>query len=381
VKILLSAYTGLGNFVLKTPMIKLLREQYPQASIDLIAGNGFGAELVLGNSQLINHIHRLKIDASAWQRLCFFAALRQQQYDYLLLPFDADHRFLRIGAIIAHIKHTIRHTRLDWAALEKTPQPTTIVYPKWTQLRQTKVPLLPNRHEIDLNLDLLQCLNQIEQGKKNDKTTICATENGNITPSTTPTTFVQYEPNEAILTHYGIAPQQYIVLQAGAANGLYKAKVWSPDNFIALIPRLLQQYQQPILLVGDDGDKRVFIAPIAAAFAHEPRVINTAGETNFAQLLTLLANARVVICHDSGVMHLADALNVPLLALYGPTDHARTHPRRNTSHTLIAHTPYKGIMHYFATHEAALEKQGIGHQAMQSISPDMIMETLHQMHI
>ncbi len=332
--ILLSAYTGLGNFVLKTPLIAALHEAFPHIGLDLIAGNGFGAEQVLGNnSPLLRHVHQLPLRASWQQKLRFFWALRSYNYDYLLLPFDADHRFLRIGAAIAGIKRVLRHS-------DKT--------------------LLLDRHEIDLNLDLLEQL----------------LPSGNTIVWRTLDTFVQYEPDQLVLSHWGLAAQQYIVLQLGAANGLYAAKVWLPGRFEALIAWLLKNYRFPIVLVGDVGDNKVFVEPVAAAFVGEKRLINTAGRTDFGALVNLLAQARAVVCHDSGVMHLADALRTPLLALYGPTDYKRTHPRRHSSHTLLSDTPYKGIMRGFATDEAALQQLGIGHSAMDGISVAMVVEKL-----
>lgn len=357
-------------------MLAALRRQYPQATIHLIADNRFGAESILGNShnQFIDGIHYLKADANWLQKMLFFIALRRQKYDYLLLPFDADRRFLRVGAIIAGIKHLIRHrmaydTPIAAHNIPKANNVIPIIKQKNALQTQYLVALLPNRHEIDLNLDLLKALKQLTLPKIN-----AGIDNYfDDTTEVNKATFVHYEPQMSVLTHYQIIAKQYIVIQPGAANGLYAAKVWSAAKFKDLINALLQNYPFPIILVGDAGDERVFVAPIAATFAHEPRLINTAGTTDFQTLLTLLANARLLICHDSGIMHLADALNTQLIALYGPTDYMRTHPRRATSHTLVSDTPYKQIMHYLATDEAMLAAQGIGHVAMDGISVEMLM--------
>ena len=53
-KIILSAYTGLGNFILKTPLIKSLKEIHPNCQIHILLGNSWGVENVLKKSNFIN---------------------------------------------------------------------------------------------------------------------------------------------------------------------------------------------------------------------------------------------------------------------------------------------------------------------------------------
>ena len=55
-------------------------------------------------------------------------------------------------------------------------------------------------------------------------------------------------------------------------------------------------------------------------------VISLMGKTDFGQMVSILQNSEAVIAHDSGLMHLANALNRPLIALFGPTDFTRTRP-------------------------------------------------------
>ena len=152
-KILISAYTGLGNFVLKTPMIGTLKKLYPDAQIDLIAGNDFGTEYVLKGANWIHKTHTLKTTASWSEKTRFFWALRKEQYDLLLLPFDACRSFLNVGSYIAGVKQRVRHidvhghgTKPRLALLRKF-----VMYP-----RTIYIPTLPSRHEIDLNYDLLE---------------------------------------------------------------------------------------------------------------------------------------------------------------------------------------------------------------------------------
>ena len=67
-RILVFAYHGLGNFIMYTPALRLLRERYPHARIDLQVGNNTGCEDVLEGAGLFDNIYDLPYTAglSAW---------------------------------------------------------------------------------------------------------------------------------------------------------------------------------------------------------------------------------------------------------------------------------------------------------------------------
>ena len=223
-------------------------------------------------------------------------------------------------------------------------------------VKTTKVEVLPNRHETALNVDLLTALTHT------DTTSL-------------PATSIYYQAKPQTLIGFGLH-QPYIVVQPGAANGVFNVKAWHPKHFIALIDKLNKQYpSHKIVIVGDKGDNETAIKHIYRQLSTQQQqaIINTAGQTTINDLLNILALAQLVICHDSGVMHLADALSVPLIALYGPTDYARTCPLRATSAVLMSNTPYKNAMHHFALTEANLAQQGIAHKAMDGISVEQVL--------
>src|SRR5215210_3202615 len=67
-RILVFAYHGLGNFIMYTPALRLLRERYPHARIDLQVGNNTGCEDVLAGAGLFDNIYNLPYSAGlrAW---------------------------------------------------------------------------------------------------------------------------------------------------------------------------------------------------------------------------------------------------------------------------------------------------------------------------
>ena len=112
-----------------------------------------------------------------------------------------------------------------------------------------------------------------------------------------------------------------VALAPGAAFG--PAKEWLAANYAALIDLLAQRYKAECVLVGSAGERLKCEAVVAAS--REGALI-AAGETNVGELLALLSLCDGFAGNDSGSMHVAGALGIPTVGLYGSTNPARTGP-------------------------------------------------------
>ena len=113
-----------------------------------------------------------------------------------------------------------------------------------------------------------------------------------------------------------------IGINPGAAFG--QAKCWLPDRFREVIKRLSAKCpSHRILVFGDLGHKKL-IQTICSGLSSQ--VINLSGQTDLRELMALIALCSVFLTNDSGPMHIADSLNVPLVALFGSTDPIVTGP-------------------------------------------------------
>jgi heptosyltransferase-2 len=116
-------------------------------------------------------------------------------------------------------------------------------------------------------------------------------------------------------------PRFLVGLAPGATFG--EAKRWPPGRFGALADRLIGALDADVLIFGSAAE-RPLAEQIGAAMKHTP--VSTAGETSLRQLLALMATCRLIVTNDSGPMHLAAALGVPLVAVFGSTDERATGP-------------------------------------------------------
>lgn len=107
----------------------------------------------------------------------------------------------------------------------------------------------------------------------------------------------------------------------GAAYGT--AKRWLPGRFADAANRVARVLGGSVAIFGS-GAERELCASVAAAV--EAPVKNFAGETSLAEFIELAAACRVYLTNDSGAMHIASALGVPTVAIFGATDDTTTGP-------------------------------------------------------
>lgn len=120
--------------------------------------------------------------------------------------------------------------------------------------------------------------------------------------------------------HGGRWREPVVGMIPGAARG--PSKRWPAEHFIAA-GRMFRQDGFRIALFGGPDDRDV-CAAIAAGLGGD--VINKAGGTTLLEWATLMSACRLVVANDSGGMHLAAALDRPVVALYGMTDPEKTGP-------------------------------------------------------
>jgi ADP-heptose:LPS heptosyltransferase len=117
--------------------------------------------------------------------------------------------------------------------------------------------------------------------------------------------------NEACLADLKLPDLRFALIHPGAKHGV---KLWPAEYFAEVVRHLIRHHNLMVLVTGSAGEASIGERVVAEGGG---RAINLAGKTTIAQLIALLAKAAVVVCNDSGPMHLAGLLNKPTLALFG----------------------------------------------------------------
>ena len=142
-----------------------------------------------------------------------------------------------------------------------------------------------------------------------------------------------------VLSKYGLTPQSYVVMVPGAEYG--SAKRWPAAHFADLANALMTsaikkeatQRVISVLLLGSGKEAEICAgieAAIQASFLPTAdmsgRLINLAGKTNLMEAFALIAGARQVVSNDTGLMHVAAALHVKQVAVFGSSSPEHTPP-------------------------------------------------------
>ena len=124
------------------------------------------------------------------------------------------------------------------------------------------------------------------------------------------------------LAQYNVQSSDLLIgINPGAAYG--SAKCWLPERFKKLCQHLLDDPNLKIVFFGDKAGTPL-VDEICAGLPE--RIINLAGQTSLRELMALIQTCHLFLTNDSGPMHVASALGIPLIALFGSTSDTTTGP-------------------------------------------------------
>ncbi|HMD10629.1 MAG TPA: lipopolysaccharide heptosyltransferase II [Candidatus Acidoferrum sp.] len=163
----------------------------------------------------------------------------------------------------------------------------------------------------------------------------------------------------------GVSPHSMrIAIGAGASYG--SAKCWPPDRFAELANRLQAHGSAEVILFGTSSE-----APVSSAIAmgmHRPP-IDLTGETSISDLPALLSQCHLFIGNDSGAMHVAAAVGLPVVAVFGPTDPFGTAPVTPRC-SIVQEKPYCS--------PCFLRRCPTDHRCMTHVTPNVVEDAARQ---
>ncbi|HZV89321.1 MAG TPA: lipopolysaccharide heptosyltransferase II [Candidatus Binatus sp.] len=163
----------------------------------------------------------------------------------------------------------------------------------------------------------------------------------------------------------GVKPDSLrVAIGAGASYG--SAKCWPPDRFAELANRLQAQSGTDIILFGTLAEAPVSSA-IAAGMHRAP--IDLTGKTAINDLPALLSQCHLFIGNDSGAMHVAAAVGLPVVAVFGPTDPYGTAPVTPRC-SIVQEKPYCS--------PCFLRRCPTDHRCMTRVTPDAVEAAARQ---
>jgi len=129
-------------------------------------------------------------------------------------------------------------------------------------------------------------------------------------------------------------PKKYVIISPGA-SGRRQAKAWGKIEFAQLIISLKETFDLTAVLVGSKEDQScnqtIINLVIERRAKNDAPLIDLTGKTGLRELCSIINDASLFVGIDSGIMHLASSIDIPVIALFGPTDPLYVGPQNDRS--------------------------------------------------
>ena len=310
-RILVFAYHGLGNFIMYTPALRLLRERYPDARIDLQVGNNTGCEEVLAGSALFDHIYNLPFSSGVREWFSRAESIRKTHYDLTINEFHSHSWPLALLVASSGAPFRLGHvTSPGWSRR----------FSRYSFVFNIPVVMREDQHEIDRYIDLVAAAGASPVGA--DKATfIHLTDEDRAFARR----FLEGGSGQTAGTVIGFQP--------GTSPSM-RWKQWPIDRYREVISRVVAHSPNCQIVLFGSALEEQMIRDMAQGL--EGRISLAAGKTSVKQVAALIEQCDLLVCNDSGLMHAAVAVGTPVTAIYGPTDYRRTSPLGDR-HRVIRH--------------------------------------------
>ena len=287
--------SSLGDIVLALPALSALRRNYPEAKITWLVRPEF--------SQILeNHPHLTdivlfdrKFLGKSWYKLRAFGAFISLIRQLRRSKFD----------IVIDLQGLFRTASLAWLSgckrrfgMANAREFAHIFYTNKISQDQTNI------HLVDYYLKIIQAVGACDIGVE----------------FVFPEDAAAGEYVSRLLQSYGIKPHNYVVFIPGSAH---VDKCWPADRFAALADKISSEFSLPIVAAGTESEKSI-VKNIADST--KATITNFAGLTNLKELVVLLKTAKFVISNDTGPGHIAAALGVPMVLIFGWSNPFRIAP-------------------------------------------------------
>jgi heptosyltransferase-1 len=279
------------------PVVELLKKKFPAARITWVAEKGMAP--LLKNHPDLDQL--LLVDTRGWRRRILTPATWNEMYRFLRYfrsqNFDValDFQGLFKSALLARFSGA--DTRIGMSPEDRKEYWSRLFLNHFGRATAGK------QHIIEKNVAMLE-----ELGISVDSSPL----NFHIHADEEPIQYVETELQK-------LEVEQFVLINPG---GGWITKLWECDKFAQLVDAIYSDLHIPALVLWGPGEKhladkivRKCISPAMLSFS-----------TNLSELIALVSKARLMVSADTGPLHLASAMGIPVVGLYGPTDPLRNGP-------------------------------------------------------
>jgi len=288
-KILIIRFSSLGDVILSTPLIQLLRQNFPETELDFLVRQEY-AELLRSNPR-INQLIEFNIELGFRGLRKLKNRLKNSNYNVILdIHNNLRSRYLCLGmAGLSSKTRILRIQKKQFIRFLLVKFKINLyhrlyqrVIPVWEKYLITAKPLVGKTEIRDQKPEIFLTIKAKNRAKK-------------------------------IHTEL-LGNKTYITLAPGAKH---YTKRWPAEYYSDLIARIYQEIKLKSVLIGgiDDMEASESILQNCTGDA----VISLVGQLSIQETAAVMKDSKLLITNDSGLMHVADALAMPLIAIFGST--------------------------------------------------------------
>ncbi|MFN4112202.1 MAG: glycosyltransferase family 9 protein [Ignavibacteria bacterium] len=300
-KILVFALSGIGDALMFSPTISLIRKYYPDAEIDLLCMFK-GVKEIYEHNPKLNRIIYFNFMKEGFFKSLFFLFKLRKKYDITFNVYPSNRKEYNIISFIvgARERYAVQYLRMDFINLGFL-----------NNFRIIENDLLHNVEE-NLNLGRLFLANQNISVEEDDFSLEIYFDDASL------------EFGNDWLKRNKILSDDFVIgFHAGCATLKNHIKRrWEPEKFAELGNNLIEKYKAKILLFGGP-DEYELNQKINLLLANRAVIVKT---NSLLQTASIMKRCNLFITNDSSLMHIASALKLNVVAIFGPTNTNYVHP-------------------------------------------------------
>jgi len=282
-KILFFKPGAIGDFLQSLPALKALRKKFPAAHVTVVVSSGL--EPLIQGTDIADSIYvydKSKFKKNIREFVAFGLRLRRERYDLFVDMQSSTRSF-----ILRRISGANR----------------AVVYRK-----QKKVG--PGERRLHAAENFMETIRPLGITDRVDRIRLPLTPDAE-------------KAADRFLTERGINNDKRLIALNCSVGSARPARNWFPDRFAVLADRLISDLGAAVVFVGGREDKEL-VAGVMSGMKR--KAVSAAGDLLIAHTAALLARCACLVSSDTGPLHLATAVQTPVIGLYGSTDPLRTGP-------------------------------------------------------
>jgi heptosyltransferase-2 len=342
-KVLVYALSGIGDALMFTPALQLMRKHLPEAQIDALVMFG-GVKEIYERTDLFDSVIHFDFMKEGATKSLFFLSKLAGKYDYTINVYPSNRKEYNIISFLSLAKNrgAISYIRKDKRNLGF--------------LNSIRIQEKDNFHNVEENILLVRKMFDIKDYEENDL----------LFPLT------ETDEKFAIdfLNRKTLAEDDLIIgFHAGCATLKNHIKRrWEPEKFIGLAKKLIKELNAKIILFGGPEEKELNESIFSGV--NNPSIF-IVDSNNLAESASLIKKCKIMVTNDSSLMHVSAAMKRKVVAIIGPTNSNYIYPW-HTKHKIVSLNLDCSPCFFYSPKPLSCSRTDIQYKCIKEIDVEMV---------